>query len=305
MDITLRQIRYFVATAEIGRISQAAIHLNISQSAVTSAILALENTLNTPLFLRSAQGVTLTDSGRHFLNHSYTVLRNINDALNIPSTSPGMQGSLNLAASYTVMGYFFPFHLQRLLHWYPNLRLQLFEAERQDIEKGLLRRQFDMAVVLTDNLTHKEIVSETLFHSERRLWLPVQHPLCQLESPCLVDLVDEPFIMLTVDEADQSAMRYWAQAGLKPNVKLRTSSVESVRSMVANGLGISILSDLVYRPWSLEGKRIETRSLHGQVHSMSVGLAWRGDIAFTPAMQAFRDYFYSAFLTPQMITTRR
>lgn len=305
MEITLRQIRYFVAAAEIGRISQAAIHLNISQSAVTSAILALENTINSPLFVRSAQGVTLTESGRHFLNHAYAVLRNIDDALNIPPASPELQGSLKLAASYTVMGYFFPFHLQRLSHWYPNLRLQLFEAERQDIEKGLLQRQFDMAVVLTDNLTHQEIVSETLFNSERRLWLSVQHPLCQLESPSLADLVSEPFIMLTVDEADQSAMRYWVQAGLQPNVKLHTSSVESVRSMVANGLGISILSDLVYRPWSLEGKRIETRSLREQVHSMSVGLAWRGDIDFTPAMQAFRDYFRSAFLTPQMITTRR
>lgn len=305
MEVTLRQIRYFVAAAEIGRISQAAIHLNISQSAVTSAIQALENTLHSPLFVRSAQGVMLTDCGRHFLNHAYAVLRNIDDALSIPSASPHMQGYLNVAASYTVMGYFLPFHLQRLSLWYPNLILQLYEAERKNIEQGLLQRQFDMAVVLTDNLTHSDIVSEILFISERRLWLSVQHPLSKHESLSLEGLTSEPFIMLTVDEADQSAMRYWEKAGLQPNVTLRTSSVESIRSMVANGLGISILSDLVYRPWSLEGKRIETRSLREQVHSMSVGLAWRGDIIFTPAMQAFRDYFRSAFLTPQVITTRR
>jgi DNA-binding transcriptional LysR family regulator len=203
------------------------------------------------------------------------------------------------------MGYFFPFHLQRLSLWYPNLRLQLYEAERQDIEQGLLQQRFDMAVVLTANLTHQEIVSETLFNSERRLWVPAQHTLLQHESLSLDDIAPHPFIMLTVDEADHSAMRYWARSGLQPNIRLRTSSLESVRSMVANGLGISILSDLVYRPWSLEGRRIETRSLHGQVHPMSVGLAWRGDIEFTAQMQAFHDYFRSAFLTPQLLTSRR
>lgn len=305
MGITLRQIRYFVATAEIGQISQAAIQLNISQSAVTSAIQALEGSINTPLFIRAPKGVTLTDAGRHLLNHAYVIMRSLDDALSIPQADPLAQGSLNIAASYTVMGYFFPFHLQRFSQWYPNLRLQPFEAERRDIEQGLLERRFDMAVVLTANLTHQDIVSETLFNSARRLWLPAQHPLLQHESLSLRDITEHPFIMLTVDEADHSAMRYWTQSGLRPNVRLRTSSVESVRSMVANGQGISILSDLVYRPWSLEGRRIDTRPVREQVHPMSVGLAWRKDVEFTTEMQAFRDYFRSAFLTPQLQTLRR
>ncbi len=304
MGITFRQIRYFVATAEIGQISQAAIQLNISQSAVTSAIQTLEASINSPLFIRSQQGVTLTDAGRQFLNHAYTVLRNIDDALNISQATPKMQGSINLAASYTVMGYFLPFHLQRLSHWYPNLVFQVHETERQNIEQGLLTEQFDMALVLTSNLTHPDVISETLINSKRRLWLPAGHPFLRHEHLDLADLASEPFIMLTVDEADQSAMRYWMQTGLEPNIMLRTSSVESVRSMVANGQGISILSDLVYRPWSLERKRIETRTLHEQVHPMSVGLAWRRGITFTPAMEACRNYFHSAFLTPQLAASR-
>jgi DNA-binding transcriptional LysR family regulator len=84
----------------------------------------------------------------------------------------------------------------------------------------------------------------------------------------------EPFILLTVDEAEQSAMRYWEQAGQRPSVRVRTSSVEAVRSMVANGSGVAILSDLVHRPWSLEGKRIETLTISDPVTPMSVGLAW-------------------------------
>ena len=81
MALTLRQLRYFTATAELGQISQAAIHLNISQSAVTSAIQELESLLSTSLFVRSAQGMALTDAGRHFLNHAYGILRGVDDAL--------------------------------------------------------------------------------------------------------------------------------------------------------------------------------------------------------------------------------
>ncbi|CAM3123838.1 LysR family transcriptional regulator [Pseudomonas floridensis] len=305
MSLTLRQIRYFVATAEIGQISQAAIHLNISQSAVTTAIKELEQLLGSLLFQRSAQGMTLTDAGRHFLNRAYVILRSVDDALNSPLPDIRASGVLRLAASYTVIGYFLPHHLQRLEHWHPDVSIQVHEQERQSIEQGLLEGCFDMAVVLTENITHPDIVSETLFNSERRLWLPSHHPLCQRDVVSLADVAKEPYILLTVDEAEQSAMRYWQMAQQKPNVRVRTSSVEAVRSMVANGSGVAILSDLVHRPWSLEGKRIETITVTDKVTPMSVGLAWHRERAFSPAMQAFRQYFHHAFLAPQQSLARR
>ncbi|UVL71176.1 LysR family transcriptional regulator [Pseudomonas protegens] len=305
MSLTLRQVRYFVATAEIGQISQAALHLNISQSAVTTAIKELEAMLAVQLFVRSAQGMNLTDAGRHFLNRAYVILRSVEDALNSPLPDYRASGVLHLAASYTVIGYFLPHHLQRLQHWHPDVTIELHEQERQAIEQGLLEGRFDMAVVLTANLTHPDIVSQTLFNSERRLWLPAHHPLCERSSISLADVAEEPFILLTVDEAEQSAMRYWDQAGQQPRVRVRTSSVEAVRSMVANGSGVAILSDLVHRPWSLEGKRIETLSLSDAVTPMSVGLAWHRERTFTPAMQALRDYFHDAFLAPQQLSARR
>lgn len=144
-----------------------------------------------------------------------------------------------------------------------------------------------------------------MFNSERRLWLPGHHPLCERSAVSLADVACEPFILLTVDEAEQSAMRYWEQAGQRPKVRVRTSSVEAVRSMVANGSGVAILSDLVHRPWSLEGKRIETVTISDPVTAMSVGLAWHRERAFSPAMQAVRDYFHDAFLAPQQLSARR
>jgi DNA-binding transcriptional LysR family regulator len=64
LTISLRQIRYFVATAELGQISQAAVDLSISQSAVTTAIKELERTVGVSLFLRTPHGMDLTSAGR-------------------------------------------------------------------------------------------------------------------------------------------------------------------------------------------------------------------------------------------------
>jgi DNA-binding transcriptional LysR family regulator len=104
--------------------------------------------------------------------------------------------------------------------------------------------------------------------------------------------------MLTVDEAAQSSLKYWSKTAYQPNVILRTSSVEAVRSMVANNQGVAILSDMVHRPWSLEGRRIETINVQDPVPPMDVGLAWRAGSVFTPAMLAFRSYFQQAFGLP-------
>ena len=106
--------------------------------------------------------------------------------------------------------------------------------------------------------------------------------------------------MLTVDEAAHTAMKYWGKTNYRPNTKLRTSSVEACRSMVANGQGVAILSDMVYRPWSLEGRRLETVSTDVEIPTMDVGIAWRSGVEFTPAMRLLIDYFKASFVSPQM-----
>jgi DNA-binding transcriptional LysR family regulator len=295
MSITLRQLKYFVAAAELGQISQAAIQLAISQSAVTSAIRELEETVGAALFERSAHGVTLTHSGRGFLNHAYNILSSVDEALRMPSAAEDVSGRLLLAASYTVIGYFLPYHLQRLSQLYPQLDIQLHELNRSAIEEGLIANRYDMAVLLTSNVANPDLAVEHFFGSPRRLWLPARHPLLERDTVTLEDVAREPFIMLTVDEAAYTALRYWNETPFKPDVRLRTSSVEAVRSMVANGSGVAVLSDMVYRPWSLEGRRIETIQLKDPIPPMNVGLAWRKGAEISPAMRAVREYFRHAY----------
>src|SRR5207244_8753852 len=126
-------------------------------------------------------------------------------------------------------------------------------------------------------------------------WLPVEHPFLDRETITLADIAEEPYVMLSVDEGDATAGKYWQPTGLRPNVVFTTSSVEAVRSMVAAGMGVTVLSDMVYRPWSLEGQRIETRNVIGDIPSMDVGLAWNRSLQQTPATRVFHDFMSMTF----------
>ena len=297
--MNLRHLKYFVATAESGQVSRAATVLSISQSSVTSAIKELETILGTELFRRSAHGMELTDAGREFLSSSYEILEKVEEAKKLTQKKSSAGGVISLAATYTVLGYFLPYHLDRLSHLHPNLKIKLHELSRESIEEGLLANRFDMAMVLTSNLDNPELETETLFRSKRRLWVSHSNPLSRQGKVRFEEIAEEDYIMLTIDEAAHTTMQYWGLTNFQPKVKLRTSSVEAVRSMVANNQGVTILSDMVYRPWSLEGKRISTVQTEYEIPSMDVGLAWRRGLEFNHAQTVLSDYFRQAFVSPQ------
>ena len=297
MTLSLKQVRYFIAAAEAGKISQAAFELSVSQSAVTAAIQQLEAGLAIRLFHRNPSGVTLTPEGNRFLQHARHIMAAVNEAIRVPRTADSaLSGKVKVGVTYTVCGYFLPPYHARFIRNFPNVSLDLYEASRTVIEDALMEGAIDIGVILVSNLENRErLTAETLFRSRRRLWLPAEHRLLRQETVTLADVAEEPYVMLTVDEASQTAGRYWTRTQHRPNVIFRTSSVEAVRSMVAAGMGVSILSDMVYRPWSLEGQRIETRSLEDDIPTMDVGLARRAGSALSPPAQALHDFFVLAF----------
>lgn len=291
---SVRQIRYFIAVANMGQISRAAMELNVSQSAVTTAVKQLEEIVGAPLFNRHAGGVALTYEGNIFLDHARRVMIAVDEAVRSPRMlRDTVKGTLRLAMTYTVAGYFIPPYIERFARAFPSVALQLTEAPRPEIEDGLVSGSFDLAVMLTSNILDQEgLAYETLLQSRRRLWLSSQHPLLDQPSISLSDVANEPYIMLTVDEASNTAQRYWNQKSYRPKTIFRTSSVEAVRSMVANGMAVTILSDMVYRPWSLDGRRVEVRSLADRIPSMDVGMAWAANVEQNAAVAAFREFMH-------------
>ena len=296
--MNFRHLKFFVATAESGQVSRAATQLSISQSAVTSAIKELESELGTSLFFRTAQGMEMTEAGRDFLASTREILEKLELAKGMAQRQSPAKGSISIAATYTVIGYFLPPHLDRLQHIYPNLDIRISELNREGIEEGLLSNRFDLAVVLTSNIANSELKTKTLLRSSRRLWAANSHKFIREGKATFEDISREDYIMLTVDEAAHTTMRYWSLSALKPKVTLRTSSVEAVRSMVANGQGVTILSDMVYRPWSLEGKRIGTTVTDYEIPSMDIGLAWRKGVEIRKPVASVIEYFNQSYLEP-------
>jgi DNA-binding transcriptional LysR family regulator len=299
MEPSLRQIRYFIAAANAGQVSRAARDLNVSQSAITTAIRQLEDIVGSPLFRRHVRGVSLTHDGTIFLQHAHRIFACVDEAVHSPrSVRDTRGGKLRVAMTYTVAGYFLPQHLERFTRYHSGIELVPVEASRVDIEAGLPSGQYDIAVLLTSNIADQEnLAYETLIRSPRRLWLSARHPFLDRETISLADVASEPYVMLTVDEASNTAQRYWNQASARPKTLMRTSSVEAVRSMVASGMGVTILSDMVYRPWSLEGLRVEAVDLATPIPTMDVGLAWAVNVELPPAARAFTEFMRRSFST--------
>lgn len=291
---SIRQIRYFIAVANAGQVSRAARELNVSQSALTTAVKQLEDIVGETLFLRHGGGVALTYEGNIFLDHARRVLAAVDEAVRSPGRKrDDVKGRLRLAMTYTVAGYYIPPFIERFQRSFPGVELELTETPRDKIEDGLVSGSFDLAVLLTSNIIDQEgLQFETLMQSRRRLWLASRHPLLSQSKVTLADVSREPYIMLTVDEASNTAQRYWNQTAYRPKTIFRTSSVEAVRSLVAGGMGVTILSDMVYRQWSLDGRRVEVIPLADKVPTMDVGLAWAANVQLGSAASAFREFMH-------------
>jgi len=156
-------------------------------------------------------------------------------------------------------------------------------------------------MVLAKGLVRRPCRGSTasLIKSRRRLWLNSDHSLYKKGECSLREVSTLPYIMLTVDEASSTALRYWDQTNYKPNIIFRTTSLEAVRSMVANGMGVTILSDMVYRAWSLEGKRIDVVSVQDAIPDMEVGLAWAASKERNMATKSFCEFMHLAVASHQ------
>ncbi|MBF9033500.1 LysR family transcriptional regulator [Rhodobacterales bacterium HKCCE2091] len=289
MSFTLKQIRYFVGVAEYGSVSRAAQELSISQSAVTEAVKELEARLGVKLFERRRRGLETTHHGHVFLRHAKAILTEVSSAESSIAASPdALKGTLNIGVTSLTAGYVLSDILSRFRRAWPGVEVSASEDSGEYLEHLLIGGELDVAVIVVSNLRNVQALnSEILTVSPYRLWLPIGHPLSARESIGLEDLAAEPQIVLDVDEMQAEALRILSVFPNRPRVAFRTRSVEAVRSLVASGAGLALLPDLVYRPWSLDGDRIESRDVSGRLPVVQVGLVWRRGAAMSEATRAF------------------
>jgi len=291
MNFTLRQIRYFVATAESMSVNKASKALNLSQSALTNALAELENLVGVSLFNRSHKGVSLTHEGHQFLISSRRILASVADAkVNMHRIHNDKVGSLVVGVTSLVAGYYLSEPLRQFNHNYPKVKVTLHEDSQVYIEHQLVNGEIDVAILLIKQLKELDAFeTETLTNSHLKVWLPGNHKLFDQSDISLQDLAEDPIISLTVDQIDQSINQAWRRYNKPVTSFIKTQSVEAVRNLVGAGLGVAIIPEFAYRPWTLDMQKIESRHIREELPSIDIGLVWRRGTRLNWAAMEFID----------------
>jgi DNA-binding transcriptional LysR family regulator len=276
MNISIRQIRYFIAVSEAGSITRAAFATHVTQSAVTDAIRGLEKQLGLPLLERLPTGVSLTDEGHRFLKSAHQIVATLDDIpRSINGARASVSGRLRLGVSPMAAGCGLAGVLSCFMRMYSTVDVSVVEDQRSELEGKLLSGGLDVAMLAVSNLEATDALAHRVFaRSKNRLWLHAGHPLLEAQSVHLRDVVDGPLVALRSEELGRSVSRAWMQAGLAPKILFETASVEAARSLVASRAAMAIACDAMYRPWSLEGGRIEVRDLADRCGTTDLGVAW-------------------------------
>lgn len=289
MNVTLRQFRYFIAVADGGAVSAAARELNISQSAVTTAVRGLEDELGVRLFERSSRGVTLTPDGHRLLASARRVIAAVADATHTLRAEPAvLSGQLSIGVTPLVAGYYLSELLSRFTRACPGVEVSVIEDEPRFLEHLLINGEVDVAIMIASALGDRHaLATEILTRSPNRLWVASSHPLAARDDVALAHAAREPMIVLVADRIEEVMRVIWQRHQLEPRILLRTSSLEAARSLVGAGMGVAILPDFLFRPWSLEADRVEARPLVDETATLDIGLVWRRGLSIDPVAAEF------------------
>lgn len=257
IQYTFRQTTYFVTAAEHGSIAEAAQALNISQPSVSSAVAKLENLLGIQLFIRHhAQGVSLTPAGQRMVVEMRALLAHAGDVRNSAERlGEDVAGDYNVGCFLTIASFYMPGLIHSFEQAYPEAHINLNEGMQTDLVDGLESGQFELAVVYDVDLPDG-LETEVLADFPPYVLLAEDHHLADRSTIRLGDMINEPMILLDMLPSSRYFTTLFIHLGFEPNIRYRSPSFETVRSMVGNGFGYSVLVTRPAGDITYDGKRI-------------------------------------------------
>lgn len=242
-SITLTQLTYFAECAKTLNMTTASQELHIAQSAVSTAINQLEKALGAPLFIRQhSKGLVLTPAGESLLHETRQIFGLITDAVEtIQAGQTEIRGTIVLACFKTFAPFLLPQLLGRLQAAHPELTVDVVEGDHEECLAALRSGRAEIA--LNYDLTDSDGIDDKLVGEVRpHIIVGTGHPLASRAEVALAELADDPLVLLDLPDSRDYFLNILRAAGITPRVKHRSSSYETVRSMVAMGLGYSILN---------------------------------------------------------------
>ena len=244
--MSIRKYIAYLRTVETGSITQTANELGYTQSAVSKMIADLESEWQVKLLTRGRAGIELTSEGLALLPAIRAVVKDYNDLGFAVSELHGLQSGLLRIGCFTSLGTsVLPNVLKTFHEKYPNIRIQIFNGEYEDISRWLRRGAVDCGFLALP--APAEFETTFLLRDSFVAILPEDHPLAGGSFFPVGALPSENFIKLN-EKPDYEIDRYLDTLPVRPNVAYEATSDFTLLSMVESGLGVSIVHDLILHP---------------------------------------------------------
>jgi DNA-binding transcriptional LysR family regulator len=250
--VELTTLRYFQAIARAGHMTRAARELGISQPALSAMVRKLESEVGTHLLHRTGRGVELTEAGRVFLQHADDALRRADDAVRAVRQLAGLEaGSIRIGGGATATTAILPPVVSRLRRRYAGLRFYVREAGSTAVAAAVLSGELDLGIVtlpIVQGPGKPDLLVLPLVDDELRLIVPPGHRLAGRRRFRWSDLTDEPVVAFEAGSAVRTLIEQAAAgAGTPLNVVMELRSIESIKQMVAAGIGVGFVSRFALR----------------------------------------------------------
>lgn len=276
--MTLTDLRYIVALAQERHFGRAAEKCHVSQPTLSVAVKKLEEQLGVMLFERSAVDVKVTEIGRQIVDQAERVLREAGQIRDLAeSGKDALAGPLRIGVIYTIAPYLLPSLIPLLAERAPRMPLVIQENYTARLAESLKKGEIDVAILALPFL-EQGIVTQPVYDEAFRVVMPAQHPWHKLENLTSEQLQEEPLLLLGSgncfrDQVLEACPRCAHGTGLQKTME--GSSLETIRHMVATGLGVTVLPASAADPLVGAQSLVTVRPFAAPEPTRRVAIAWR------------------------------
>lgn len=274
--MTLQELKYLVALADLGHFGRAAEACCITQSTLSTQLKKLEDFLGVTLFDRSLKRVTPTPIGQEILQAARNIVEESERIKNLAKHAQDpMARTLRLGVIPTLGPYYLPHALTLVHKKHPGLRLLLREEMTPQILEHLIDGKLD-AGLLALPVEDDSLRVEPLFYEPFFAALPAGHALTKRDVLKVSDIISEKLLLLDEGHCLRDQALDVCGANSRGREEVRATSLETLRQMVGMGLGITLLPALSVDAGPRVSKRaVEVRPFKKPVPGRTIGLVWR------------------------------
>ncbi|HWW19339.1 MAG TPA: LysR substrate-binding domain-containing protein [Steroidobacteraceae bacterium] len=289
-DLKLKDLRYLVAVADTRHFGRAAAKCFVSQPTLSAQLRKLEDYLGVQLIERRPRKVALTEAGENIAQRARSMLESGDAIVSLALTRRDpLAGALRLALLPTIGPYLLPHVALRIRKALPRLELMLYEYRTNPLLERLQQGEIDVGIlalpVQGDGLITRELYQEPFVAA-----LPASHRLAGRARVRVEDLQGESVLLLEDGHClrDQ-ALAVCSRSGVQERHDFRATSIETLRQMVAAGVGVTLLPELASVGTYGATRGLTVLPFAKPVPTRTIGAVWRKSTARAVAIDAVCD----------------